>query len=185
MPVEIWLYSESIKYKSLKDIPLQYNLEINNLSIMDEDLTGISHIGKKYPNLTHLNVSCNKIKKIDLKYFPNLIDLCANKNKITEIIGLSDCLNLEALELQSNKIRYLESSNSIIRLCVPDNNLKFINNYPNLEMLGISENINFKDIINCPKIKYIHAYNTLLDKKDFDESIHFESEDQIIDNIDY
>ncbi len=175
MFIELWTKSNKkpLKYKSFKEIPIEYNLEVTFLTIMESDMTGISHIGKRFPNLTHLHAGCNKIRKIDLKYFPNLIELCANKNKITEVIGFKYCPNLIHLELQCNKIQYLEPSDSIIRLCVPGNDLKFINNYPNLEGLGVADNRNFKEIINCPKINYIHAYETLLKKEDFYDYIEF------------
>ncbi len=167
MLIEIYIKSieKFKKYETLKEIPKEYDLDVTYISMVDMNIHGVSRIGQRFPNLETLEIGCNKITKIDLTYFPNLESLYANKNKITEIIGISKCLKLTTLEAQSNKIQYLEPSNTITTLCVPGNKLKFISNYPNLKLLSIAHNYNFEQIINCPKLEYINANMTLLTKE--------------------
>ncbi len=178
MLIEIYLQSidKFKKYGSLKDIPNEYNLDVTFISIINMNIYGVTRIGQRFPNLEILQVGCNKIKKIDLTYFPNLISLYANKNKITEIIGINKCLKLTTLEAQSNNIEYLEPSNSITRLCIPNNKLKILFDYPNLQILSVAHNFNFEQIINCPKLTYINADRTLLTKEQFDESVEFDKD---------
>ena len=176
MSVEIYLQSinKFLHYSNLKEIPNNYNEDIISLSMIDMNIIGISRIGKRFPNIISLEIGCNKIKILDLTNFKNLESLYANKNKISEIIGLSSCLKLKTLELQCNKIQYLESSASLISLCAPGNKLKYLFNFPNLEIIDVSNNFNFEQIINCPKLKHINAEMTLLKKNDFYDSIKFE-----------
>ena len=176
MSVQIYLQSiDDIKsYDKLKDIPDYYREDITGLTMIDMNISGISKIGTLFPNLENLQVGCNRINKLDLTNFPNLKVLRANKNNISEIIGLSNCLKLTEVELQCNKIQYLEPSNSIVSLCIPGNKLKVLFNFPNLELLEIGYNFNFEQIINCPKLKHISAEMTLLTKEQFNNSIECE-----------
>jgi Leucine-rich repeat (LRR) protein len=175
MSIEIYLQSRNIfkNYNTLKEIPNEYDEDVIYICMVDMNITGISRIGKRFPNIETLEIGCNKIKTLDLTNFTNLVSLFANKNQIFEIIGLSKCLKLDTLELQCNKIQYLEQNNSLKRLCIPANKLKKLFNFPNLEILDIRNNFNFEQIINCPKLKTIHADGTLLKKEQFNDLIEF------------
>jgi hypothetical protein len=176
MSIEIYLQSRNIykNYDTLKEIPNEYNEDVTFLYMYNMNITGISRIGKRFPNIESLEIGCNKIKILDLTNFKNLELLFANRNQISKIIGLSECLKLKTLELQYNKIQYLEPSNSIIRLYITANKLKLLSDYPNLQTINISHNFNFEQIINCPKLKYISADMTLLNKDQFNDLIEFE-----------
>jgi Leucine-rich repeat (LRR) protein len=75
MPITIYLQSkdELINYNNFDDIPVEYNNDVTSLDAFEMKLTGISRIGKRFPNIENLNVSCNKIKKLDLTNFSNLV----------------------------------------------------------------------------------------------------------------
>uniref|UniRef100_A0A8C5QNQ5 Leucine-rich repeat and IQ domain-containing protein 1 n=1 Tax=Leptobrachium leishanense TaxID=445787 RepID=A0A8C5QNQ5_9ANUR len=108
-------------------------------------------------NLQYIDVQENSINIVNCEDMENLNVLLLNKNQITSIHGLENCINLMNLELSSNlitRIGGLESLRSLQRLVLDHNQListRGLEAVPTLMYLDCSSNFltEFEGIQNC------------------------------------
>jgi len=126
----------------LKDFLTNEEGSIIRLNLSDKKLKSIPHQLSNFTNLEILNLSQNKIKKIEnLNIFSKLEELDISYNDIKKIEGLIELKNLKWLNLNNNQIKRIEG----------------IKNLKKLEELDLSNNqINkIESLSECKKLKFL------------------------------
>ncbi|NXN09927.1 LRIQ1 protein, partial [Indicator maculatus] len=108
-------------------------------------------------DLKYINVEENNIQIIDCDHLENLCVLILNKNHLTSVCGLDDCINLQNLELSYNRITQiggLEALKNLQQLILDHNQListKGLCEAPTLIHLDCSFNLltQVEGIENC------------------------------------
>ncbi len=167
MPYELYCDNNSYKFDKLSDVPKNLYEKIISLEAFEMRIRDINNIGLKFPDLEELNVSLNNIKILDLSYFRNLKNLICNKSKTEEIIGFEYCYKLESVEMQSNKLTTISTNNNIKILLLPGNNLKYLPDFPNLEILSVAGTCKLYSLGKMPKLKELRIYSSFVEEIDF------------------
>ncbi len=167
MPYELYCEKKSYKFDKLSDVPKDICDKITSLEAFEMRIKDINNIGLKFPNLEELNVSLNNIKILDLSYFRNLKQLVCNKSKVEEIISFEYCYKLESVEMQSNKLTTISTNNNIKILLLSGNNLKYLPDFPNLEILNVAGTCKLYSIGKMPKLKELGIYSSFVEEMDF------------------
>ena len=117
---------KSEKYQSILDMPPAIAEQPKAYIMTVEILRRIAAPTGDLENLTYLNLSANRVRRIEnLKFLPNIKTLILSFNQLTRIEGLEDVgKSLETLDLGFNQIRKIEGVNGLVEL----RNLKLENN---------------------------------------------------------
>ncbi len=166
MPYTLYSEDKNYKFDKLSDVPKNLYEKIISLEAFEMRIRDINNIGLKFPNLEELNVSLNNIKILDLSYFRNLKHLICNKSKVEEIIGFEYCYNLISVEITSNKLTTISTNNNIKRLLLAGNNLTYLPDFENLEILNVAGTYNLFSIGKIPKLKDLCIYSSFVEKMD-------------------
>ncbi|CAF0966306.1 unnamed protein product [Brachionus calyciflorus] len=126
-------------------------LTLTEIDLSQFNLTSIHNL-TKFKNLKILDLSCNKLTKLENLNFEKLIELRLFANQIESIEGLDQLKDLQSLQLQSNKIKSLDS--------------KSLNQMKKLEFLRLDQNcidsIKISDLASCSNLIYLNvSYNNL------------------------
>ena len=167
MPFELYLNDNSVhNFDKLHDIPKEFDNNVLSLEALEMNIKNkdINNIGLRFPNIEQLNVSCNKLKTLDLSYFHNLKIIRAARNKISEIIGFEYCHKLREVVLVSNYLENIASNHNVKELLISNNKLSTVPNFNNLEVLDVRLNKKLETIGDYPKLTHLCIANTLISK---------------------
>jgi len=167
MPYELYFDDKLYKFDKISDIPKYVCDKTTSLEAFEMKIRDINNIGLKFPNLEQLNLSLNNIKILDLSYFRNLKTLVCNKSKTEEVIGFEYCYKLESVEMQSNKLKTISTNINIKTLILPGNNLKYLPDFENLEILSLAGCNELTFLGKMPKLKELYIYGCNISEIDF------------------
>ncbi|RMZ96557.1 phosphatase 1 regulatory subunit 7-like [Brachionus plicatilis] len=165
----------------LKDLMKQDCLYMTEIDLSQLNIESIVNV-EKFKFLKILDLSCNKIKKIENLNFKSLNELRLYANQIEIIENLEQLIELQSLELQSNRIKKIGNSLSKLKklefLRLDQNNLNAIKSSEltfcsNLIYLNVScNNLESIGFINClPNLEEFYATNLKLQNlNDLDSS---------------
>ncbi len=152
-----------LKYLDLKTFPTLSNELINKLEelyISNNEIDILPNLSK-FKNLKILDVSVNKLKKIN-NLPPLLIEFCCFENDLEDINYVSECKELKILYIANNNISdlsFLNNNQSLEILLANFNNIEDIpRNIPNIRKIQIKHN-KLKKIKSYPKLTYLDARN--------------------------
>lgn len=148
---------------NLNDLTIFKNLDLEILSLQDNDITDISSL-KEMTNLKRLDLDNNKISTLNnsLDNLNNLITLYLRDNPINDISSLKNLKNLEALHIRNTDIvdiSTLESLPKLHRLYI--DRMKYIDfNY--FSVIKNLKNINtlFVDNITLDEFEWLKNFST-------------------------
>jgi Leucine-rich repeat (LRR) protein len=167
MPYELYSDNNSYKFDKLSDVPKDICDKIISIEAFEMRIKDATNIGLKFQNLEELNLSLNNIKILDLSYFRNLKTLVCNKSKTEEVIGFEYCYKLESVEMQGNKLITISTNTNIKTLILPGNNLKYLPDFPNLEILSLAGCNELTFLGKMPKLKELYIYGCNISEIDF------------------
>ncbi|KAH8906548.1 hypothetical protein BR93DRAFT_927383 [Coniochaeta sp. PMI_546] len=91
---------------------------LNTLFIDGNDLDSLHMSGEKtIPSLKYLSLSDNNLETMDMKTFPNLRLLHADRNRITSLTGLSRVRRLDSLSLREQRLEESLDLSFLSRAC--------------------------------------------------------------------
>ena len=154
-----------ITHKNLSHIPdftkSKYYSLIKNIKHLFAGNNNIENIEKKnfdqFPNLETIDLSFNKLKKLD--YIPqDLNQLTINNN---ELIELPYIKNLRLLEASVNKLTFIPTYEKLKDLYIDTNNITELQTFPNITYITCRNN-NIKKINPQPKLLHLNcSFNRL------------------------
>ena len=165
---EINLENENIKNEGTKELLKIEFSNLKKLNLSENNIETIKYLNNNEPNLVILNLTRNKIQKINIfenSDYPRLKELYLSKNNISDInpLGKAKFPKLEILHLNKNQITDISilksvNFNELKELNLGNNNISDINilenaNFPNLEKLILNGN-GISDIIVLKKVEF-------------------------------
>ena len=157
------------------------NLSLTQIPVLSEELYGVKY----------LFLNDNKLEKIDVSLFTNLLVLDVSNNPIETIDALPENLeeltcksckmkhivshkNLKILQCSDNLLENLEEYTSLVNLECENNKIKIINSYTCLEEL-VCHNNPLNEIKYQVNLKHLDCANTNISTINADklETIHF------------
>ncbi|MDT0294904.1 leucine-rich repeat domain-containing protein [Mesonia ostreae] len=181
-------------YKNENKYSLDSNGNIIKMNLKDNAISDLEGLLEASNTLTHLNLSGNKLNKINLiNNFKKLKHLDLGSNEIKDITGLKNLGNLEYLYLDNNQITIIPNLDlfNLIEFWAYSNRIKDISNIKyltSIKSLNISDNqiSNISYLSKLTKLENfnvnknkIHDISTLKNLKSF-ESLDL-SHNQITD----
>ncbi|XBW36861.1 hypothetical protein QEN19_002440 [Hanseniaspora menglaensis] len=185
------------KFKNLDSLTLRNNLissisdleglaennknKLTYLDLYDNRITHISSKIQKLSNLSFLDLSFNKIGKINnLGKLVNLKELYLIENGINKIENLENLVNLEILELGGNEIQKfenIENLKTLKELWLGKNKLPdlVLPQLTNLKILSLPSNRLTKipsSVKNLPNLRELYLSGNKIDKIEHIETLH-------------
>lgn len=162
-------------WNNLKNIPFYPNLVFLNIagnkirSCLEYQKSNIIYFDCSYnlgfcpdfnlPNCEQLYINDTELESIDLDFFPKLSILDCSNNKLINILGGN---NLVEINIQYNNIKKLPNWPELIRLMADHNQIVTLSTYPKMISLNISYN-NLVKINDQPILKKIIANNNVIE----------------------
>ena len=160
-----YLYSLDLVDNDIENInPLSGLPAITSLNLGYNHITNIDSISYFSKGLETLNLSGNNIEKIDsIEKLVNLEFLNINSNKISDLSGYSGNIHLKYLDLSYNNIRTfptIQNLNELEELYLWDNFISDISGIQNLKELRIL-NLDFNEILDLTPLQNLPALKDL------------------------